>query len=99
MRCIPEAAAGMKEKARDGVRWLDALLKAEWLGGSSFTIADIHLYCFVQEMGEKGQPIPDECVAVKAWLDRVGARAAADMSLWRWRSAAETAPAEMPRVS
>ncbi len=99
MRCIPEAAAGMKEKARDGVRWLDALLKTEWVGGSSFTVADIHLYCFVQEMGEKGQPIPEECLAVKAWIERVGARSAAEMSLWRWRSATEIAPAEMPRVS
>ena len=99
MRCIPEAATGMKEKARDGVRWLDALLKAEWLGGSSFTVADIHLYCFVQEMGEKGQSIPEECRAVKALMERVGARSAAEMSLWRWRSTTEIAPAEMPRVS
>ena len=85
----------MKEKARDGLRWLDLLLKAEWVAGSSFTVADIHLYCFVEEMGEKGQPIPEECQAVKAWLDRVAARSAAEMSLWRWRSGTQIAPAEM----
>ena len=89
----------MKEKARDGVQWLDALLRGEWLAGSSFTVADIHLYCFLQEMGEKGQPIPEECMAVKAWMERVGARSSAERSLWRWSSAKEIAPAEMPRVS
>jgi glutathione S-transferase len=99
MRCIPEAANGMKEKARDGLRWLDGLLTSEWVAGQSFTIADIHLYSFVQEMGEKGQPVPDECAAVRSWLERVGSRSAAEMSLWRWRAAAELPAAEMPRVS
>ena len=98
MRCIPEAANGMKEKARDGLRWLDGLLSSEWVAGDSFTAADIHLYSFVQEMGEKGQPVPEECAAVTSWLERVASRSAAEMSLWRWR-AAEVPAAEMPRVS
>jgi glutathione S-transferase len=98
MRCIPEAAGGMKERARDGLRWLDGLLKGEWIAGATFTVADIHLYAFVDEMPEKGQPIPDDCHAVKAWIDRVRARPAAEMSLWRWRSA-EVPAAERPRVS
>ena len=99
MRCIPEAADGMKEKARDGLRWLESLLSEEWVAGNAFTVADIHLYSFVQEMGEKGQPLPDECVAVRSWLERVGSRSAAEMSLWRWRSAAEAPASEVPRVS
>jgi glutathione S-transferase len=98
MRCIPEAANGMKEKARDGLRWLDGLLSSEWVAGDSFTAADIHLYSFVQEMGEKGQPVPEECAAVTSWLERVASRPAAEMSLWRWRGA-EMPAAEMPRVS
>src|SRR6476620_5575592 len=43
MRCIPEAADGMKERARDGMRWLDALLTGQWIAGATFTIADICL--------------------------------------------------------
>jgi glutathione S-transferase len=99
MRCIPEAADGMKEKARDGLRWLDGLLEAEWVVGGSFTIADIHLYCFVQEMAGKGQPLPEECTAVRSWLERVASRSAAEMSLWRWKAAADVSKAKMPGVS
>ena len=99
MRCIPEAAAGMKEKARDGLRWLEGLLKGEWVAGSLFTIADIHLYSFVEEMGEKGQSIPEECSAVKSWIERVASRPSAEMSLWRWRSAAEMPAMDRSTVS
>ena len=98
MRCIPEAADGLKEKARDGLRWLDRLLNDEWVAGDRFTVADIHLYSFVEEMGEKGQPLPEECGAVKSWLERVGARPAAEMSLWRWREA-EVHTVELPRLN
>jgi glutathione S-transferase len=98
MRCIPEAANGMKERGRDGMRWLDGLLSGEWIVGDPFTIADIHLYGFLDEMSQKGQSIPDECVALSAWLDRVASRRAAEMSQWRWRSA-EWPEAERPQVS
>lgn len=99
MRCIPEAAEGMKERARDGMRWLDGLLRGEWIAGPSFTIADIHLFGFIEEMSEKGQCVPEDCVALKAWLDRTGCRPAAERSLWRWRSEAEVPATERPRVS
>ena len=99
MRCIPEAATGMKEKARDGLRWLDGLLGGEWIPGSSFTVADIHLYSFIQEMSEKGQSIPDQCRAVKSWMERVGARPSAETSLWRWRTAAGEPASDRPRVN
>ena len=98
MRCIPEAADGMKERARDGLRWLDGLLRGEWVAGPSFTVADVHLYSFVQEMSEKGQYVPEECAGVKAWMERVAARPAATMSLWRWHSGAEVPAAEKPQV-
>jgi glutathione S-transferase len=98
MRCIPEAAEGMKEKGRDGMRWLDGLLRGEWVAGPSFTIADIHLYSFIQEMSEKGQYVPEECAALKSWMERVGSRPAAEMSLWRWRSPEAIPASERPRV-
>ena len=98
MRCIPEAADGMKERGRDGMRWLNALLTGEWIAGEAFTIADIPLYGFLSELSQKGQTIPDECLALKAWLERVASRPAARMSQWRWHSA-DRPEAERPRVS
>lgn len=82
-RCIPQAADGMKERARDGMRWLDALLTGEWIAGSGFTIADICLYGYLEELADKGQPIPDDCERLRRWLSAVSMRPAAKMSIWR----------------
>src|SRR3982751_513306 len=80
---IPAAAEGMKERARDGIRWLEPLLTAEWIAGAGFTIGDIFLYGYLDELADKGQPIPDDCIRLKRWFDAVGARPAAEMSQWR----------------
>ena len=84
-RCLPEAAEGLKEKARDGMRWIDGLMKDEWLAGDRFTVADICLYCYIDQLCEVGQPIPDGCDNLHAWFDRVGARPAAQRSIWKDR--------------
>lgn len=86
MRCIPEAADGMKERGRDGMRWLEALLGDDWIVGKRFTVADIHLYCFLDDLSEKGQTMVEDCVRLRSWFERVGSRSAAEMSGWRWRS-------------
>jgi glutathione S-transferase len=83
MRCIPQAADGMKERARDGMRWLDKLLTDAWIAGPAFTIADICLYGYVDELADKGQSMPDQCANLKRWYDRVSERPAAGESLWR----------------
>ena len=85
IRCLPEAADGLKARARDGMRWLDGLLEGEWLSGDRFTIADICLYCYIDQLCEAGQPIPDDCTGLRAWYDRVGARPAAEASIWKER--------------
>lgn len=97
MRCIPEAAEGMKERGRDGMRWLNTLLRGDWIAGPSFTVADIHLFCFLDDFVEKGQDIPGDCEALRAWRERAGNRKAAEMSMWRWGSAAPDA--ERPAVN
>ena len=84
-RCLPEAAPGLKEKARDGMRWIDGLIDGEWLAGDRFTVADICLYCYIDQLCEVGQPIPDECRKLKSWFDRVGSRPAAERSIWKDR--------------
>ena len=85
IRCLPEAAAGMKERARDGMRWLDGLLTGEWLAGDRFTVADICLYCYIDQLCDAGQPIAIECKNLHAWFRRVGARPAAEPSIWKER--------------
>ncbi|MGK7870381.1 glutathione S-transferase family protein [Falsiroseomonas sp. E2-1-a20] len=85
IRCLPEAAVGMKERARDGMRWLNALLTGEWLAGDRFTVADICLYCYIDQLCDAGQPMPTECKNLQAWFERVGARPAAEQSIWKER--------------
>ena len=84
-RCLPEAAQGLREKARDGMRWIDGLIEGDWLAGERFTVADICLYCYIDQLTEVGQPIPEECRNLKGWYDRVGQRPAADSSIWKDR--------------
>lgn len=85
IRCLPEAAAGTKERARDGMRWMNNLLTGDWLAGNRFTVADICLYCYIDQLCEAGQPIPAECKNLKAWFERVGTRPAATASIWKER--------------
>jgi glutathione S-transferase len=84
-RCLPEAANGLKERARDGMRWIDGLIEGDWLAGNRFTAADICLYCYIDQLCEIGQPIPEECTTLKRWFDRVGSRPAAEASIWKER--------------
>jgi len=84
IRCLPEAAEGLKARARDGMVWIDGLLGGPWLAGDRFTVADICLYCCMDQFSA-GQPIPESCSNLKAWFDRVGARPAAEASIWKER--------------
>lgn len=78
---IPEAADGLKEVARRNLRWLDGLLTGNWLAGDRFTLADIHLYCFLDFAASVGQPLEHANRNVSAWFGRVNARPAAVASL------------------
>ena len=82
-RCLPQAADGMKERARDGMRWLNALLTDEWIAGSQFTVADICLYGYLEELADTGQPTTDDCTRLRRWLEATSQRPAAEQSIWR----------------
>lgn len=82
VHCIPEAADGLKEKARKGMAWLNGLLKGQWICGDRFTIADICLYTYIDLLSNAGQPIPDGLDNLKAWFNRVAARESAEASLF-----------------
>jgi glutathione S-transferase len=83
--CMPNAAADLKEKARIGMRWLDGLLAdgGPYLAGQRFTVADICLFCYIDQLRNAGQPIPDGCHALNRWFAQVAERPANDASLWR----------------
>jgi len=81
MRCLPEAADGLKAIARDGLAWLDPLLAGEqWICGDRFTIADVILYCALDFGRTVGQPLDPALRNVSAWFARVGARPSAAAS-------------------
>jgi glutathione S-transferase len=82
LRCLPEAADGLKACARDGLAAFDALLAGKtWLAGDRFTLADIMLYCLTEFGNRVGQPTPDDLSHIKAWSARVAARPSAAASL------------------
>jgi glutathione S-transferase len=48
IRCIPEAADGLKATARDKLKWLDGLMGSKpFIAGDKLTMADIMLFAFV----------------------------------------------------
>lgn len=82
MRCLPEAAAGLKQTAADNLHWLDKLLgDRKFIVPDRFTIADIILYCALDFVQGVGQPVPADCTKVKAWFERVSGRPSAKTSL------------------
>lgn len=77
-RCVPEAAPGLKAMAQDKLGWLDArLAEQDYIGGDSFGMADLLLFCFQAFGNAVGQPLNPEFKNLSAWFARVGARPSA----------------------
>ncbi|MEE4361521.1 MAG: glutathione S-transferase [Pseudomonadales bacterium] len=75
MRCLPEAADGLKAVVRDKLEWLDGLVAGQtWICGDRFSLADIMLFAFLAFGGNVGQPLPASCTNLQAWYERVSAR-------------------------
>lgn len=82
LRCLPEAADGLKACARDGLAAFDALLDGKtWLAGDRFTLADILLYCLTEFGKQVGQPMPEGLSNLAAWSARVAERPSAAASM------------------
>lgn len=82
VRCLPEAADGLKACVRDGLAAFDGLLAGKtWLAGDRFTLADILLYCITEFGKQVGQPAPDDLANLSAWSARVAERPSAAASL------------------
>ena len=83
IRCIPEAADGLKATAREKLAWLDGLIAGrDYVAGDRFTLADILLYAFVDFGGGPmvGQPLDPANKNLAAWKERVAARPSAAAS-------------------
>ena len=75
MRCLPEAAAGMKAVAQDGLAMIDAQLAGkQFVCGDRLTLADILLFCFTSFGAQVGQPADPALANLAAWSDRIAAR-------------------------
>lgn len=77
MRCLPEAAPGLKAVAQDGIAWIDANMVGPWIAGPEFTLADILMFAFLDFGGVVGQPLDPKFAKVGDWFARVKARPSA----------------------
>jgi glutathione S-transferase len=82
MRCIPEAAPGLKATALENLAWLDRLFgDRPFIVDARFTIADIILYCALDFGTSVGQAVPAELKRVSTWFSRVSGRPSASASV------------------
>ena len=78
IRCIPEAADGLKATARDKLAWLDSLMDGKpFVAGNKISMADILLFPFIDFMGNVKQPLDPANKNLAAWFERMKARPSA----------------------
>lgn len=78
IRCLPEAADGLKACAQDKLAFLDKQMDGQdYIAGDKFGLADVLLYCFQTFGNQVGQPLNPELKNINAWYERVGARPSA----------------------
>ncbi|WP_432770185.1 MAG: glutathione S-transferase family protein [Sphingopyxis sp.] len=81
MRCLPEAAAGLKACAEDGIAWLDPLIAGrDFIAGDRLTLADLMLFAFLDFGASVGQPIDPRFTNILRWFDAINARPSAGAS-------------------
>jgi glutathione S-transferase len=75
---IPEAAESLKGIAREKLAWLNDLMAGnEYVTGSELTLADVHLYCFLNFGKMVGQPYDESLGNLHAWYQRMEKRPSA----------------------
>jgi len=79
MRCLPEAAAGLKAIAQDGLAWLDPLIaNRDFIAGDRLSLADLMLFAFLDFGGSVGQPIDPAFTHIHSWYGRMKSRPSAN---------------------
>lgn len=75
MRCLPEAAAGLKAVAQDGIQWVDAQIAGRsFVTGERLTLADLMLFAFLDFGAGVGQPIDPAFTNITSWYERMKSR-------------------------
>ena len=78
MRTLPEASAGLKAIAKDGLGWLDQQIAGrETIVPGRFTLADVVLFAFLDFGASVGQGIDPANTNLAKWLASTKARASA----------------------
>lgn len=78
IRTLPEAAAGLKEIAKDGLVWLDGQMAGrDSVVPKRFTLADVALFAFLEFGASVGQTLDPSLSNLSAWLERTKARPSA----------------------
>ena len=78
IRTIPEAAAGLKAVAKDGLAWLDAQMAGrDSVVPKRFTLADVALFAFLEFGATVGQGPDPSLTNLTAWFERTKARPSA----------------------
>lgn len=81
MRCLPEAAAGLKAVAQDGIRWLDPLIAGrDFIAGDRLSLADIMLFAFLDFGASVGQPLDPANAHIARWFERMKRRPSANLN-------------------
>ncbi len=79
IRTLPEAAAGLKAVARDGLEWLDRQIAGrKTIVPGRFTLADVVLYAFLDFGAMVGQAPDPGLKNIAGWLESTKARPSAD---------------------
>lgn len=75
MRCLPDAAPGLKAIAQDGLEWLDAQLgDRPFIAGDKLTLADVLLFGFIEFGNAIGQPLSPAFANINRWFEAMQAR-------------------------
>jgi glutathione S-transferase len=81
VRCIPEAADGLKLIAQEWLTKVDGLMAGhDFITGDTLTLADILLFGFVDFGIVVGQPLNTDNKNIAAWFERMKARPSAAAS-------------------
>lgn len=78
MRCLPEAADGLKACAQDKIAFMDGQLgERAYVAGDKFTLADILLFAFLGFGEAVGQPVNPDFKNLARWRQAVANRPSA----------------------
>ena len=78
IRCIPEAAPGLKQLAAERLAWIDGLIEGQdFVCGAHITMADIMLFAFLDFATKVGQPLDPDLSTIPDWFARMAARPSA----------------------